>query len=152
MISLFLIRHADAELNSFTGKDIDRNLSNFGKSQCVELRSKLKYFDWSEVHFFVSSSQRTVQTFELLFEENKVRYLPELYLASSSEMLGFINNLKSNDSVCIVAHNEGISALASYLTGQRILMNTANFLELKFDFRSTEYISAETGFISQFIF
>jgi len=151
MISLFLIRHADAELNSSTGKDIDRNLSNLGRTQCVELKKKLKEFDFDHVHFFVSSSRRTSQTFKFLFADSKVKYVSELYLASSSEILRFINKLKSNDSVCIVAHNEGISALASYLTGQRILMNTANFLELKFDFETTEYISSDTAQLVQFI-
>jgi phosphohistidine phosphatase len=151
MINLFLIRHADAELNSSTGKDFDRNLSNLGRSQCVELRKKLKEFDFDTVHFFVSSSQRTSQTFKFLFADSKVQYVPELYLASSSEILRFINTLKSNNPICIIAHNEGISELASYLTGQRILMNTANFIELKFDYKTPEYISSETAHIVQFI-
>jgi phosphohistidine phosphatase len=152
MLTLFLIRHADAEIHSTTGKDINRCLSLKGKKQCVELKSRLEKYDWGTVDFYVSSSERTKQTFNLIFHDYVCSYHNELYLASAENLLTFINKLNSSKPICIVSHNEGISALASLLTGQRILMNTASFLELRFDFESTEYISAETSLISDFIF
>ena len=152
MLTLFLIRHADAEIHSTTGKDINRCLSLKGKKQCVELKSRIENYDWSNVDFYVSPSERTKQTFHFIFQDYVCSYHNELYLASAENLLTFINKLNSSKPICIVSHNEGISALASLLTGQRILMNTASFLELRFDFESTEYISAETAMISDFIF
>jgi len=151
MITLYLIRHADADLNSFSGKDFDRNLSQKGLYQCVELKKKIEHNNWDEVDFYVSSSNRTQQTFNSIFFGNSCVLTDELYLVSSKKMLLFINNLKSLKSICIVSHNEGISELASYLTGQRILMNTASYLELTFDFESTDYISKDTAKVVNFI-
>jgi phosphohistidine phosphatase len=152
MLTLFLIRHAEAEIHSTTGKDINRCLSLKGKKQCVELKNRIENYDWSNVDFYVSASERTKQTFNLIFQDNFCSYLNELYLASAENLLSFINKLNSSKSICIVSHNEGISALASLLTGQRILMNTTSFLELHFDFESTSYISAETALVANFIF
>jgi phosphohistidine phosphatase len=151
MITLYLIRHADAEINSFSGKDIDRKLSNKGINQCVELKKKIQPYYWEDVQFFISSSERTKQTFNFVFNDFKGVFCDELYLASVQSLLKFLNDLNSNKSICIISHNEGISALASILTGQRILMNTCSFLELSFQFESTDYISAETASIVNFI-
>jgi phosphohistidine phosphatase len=152
MLTLFLIRHAEAEIHSTTGKDINRCLSLKGKKQCVELKNRIENYDWSNVDFYVSPSERTKQTFNLIFQDYVCSYHNELYLASAENLLSFINKLNSSKSICIVSHNEGISALASLLTGQRILMNTTSFLELHFDFESTSYISAETALVANFIF
>ena len=152
MIKIFLIRHADAEIHSFSGKDINRVLSTKGIAQCAELKSNVKKYDWQNVDFYVSSSERTKQTFQLIFGDKVCTFDNSLYLASAENLLKFINNLNVTSSMCIIAHNEGISALATQLTGQRFLLNTASFLELHFDFESTSYISAETALVANFIF
>jgi phosphohistidine phosphatase len=155
MVTLFLIRHADAEIQSPTGKDIDRNLSYKGKVQCDELINKLSIYDWKNVNFYVSDSKRTKQTFQLIFdsiEVKSVQYYNELYLPSLNTLLKFINSLITSEPMCIVAHNEGISALASLLSGQRIIMNTTSFIELTFDFEHSGYISENTGVIKNIIF
>jgi phosphohistidine phosphatase len=151
VITLYLIRHADAELNSFSGKDIDRNLSQKGLYQCVELKKQIQHKYWDEVDFYVSSSSRTQLTFNTIFNSSSCVITDELYLVSSQKLLLYINNLKSSKPICIVSHNEGISELASYLVGQRILMNTASFLELSFDFESSDYISKDTANVVNFI-
>ena len=150
-MTLYLIRHADAELNSFSGKDIDRNLTQKGLGQCVELKKQIQQYNWDQVDFYVSSSNRTQQTFNTIFFDNSYILTDELYLASSQKILRYINNLKTSKPVCIISHNEGISELATILTGHRILMNTASFLELTFDFESSDFISAETAHIVNFI-
>jgi phosphohistidine phosphatase SixA len=88
----------------------------------------------------------------MIFEDKVCAFDNSLYLASAENLVKFINNLNSTNSICIIAHNEGISALATQLTGQRFLMNTASFLELHFDFESTSYISTETALVANFIF
>jgi len=152
MLKIFIIRHADAEIHSFSGKDIDRILSTKGRAQCAELKSNVEKYDWQNVDFYISSSERTKQTFQLIFGDKVCTFDNSLYLASAENLLKFINNLNVTSSMCIIAHNEGISALATQLTGQRFLLNTASFLELHFDFESTSYISAETALVANFIF
>lgn len=155
MLTVFLIRHADAEIQSPTGKDIDRNLSYKGKLQCDELKNKLSLYDWSKVNFYISSSIRTKQTFHLTFHDiqaKSIQFANELYLPSLTTLLKFINSLNTKEPICIIAHNEGISALASLLSGQRIIMNTTSFIELSFDFEHSGYISENTGVIKNIIF
>ena len=152
MLKIFIIRHADAEIHSFSGKDIDRILSTKGRAQCAELKSNVEKYDWQNVDFYISSSERTKQTFQLIFGDKVCTFDNSLYLASAENLLKFIINLNVTSSMCIIAHNEGISALATQLTGQRFLLNTASFLELHFDFESTSYISAETALVANFIF
>jgi phosphohistidine phosphatase len=152
MLKIFLIRHADTEIHSFSGKDIERVLSKKGIAQCAELKSNIEKYNWQNVDFYVSSSERTKQTFQLIFGDKVCTFDNSLYLASAENLLKYINNLNATNSMCIIAHNEGISALATQLTGQRFLMNTASFLELHFDFESTCYISAETALVANFIF
>ena len=92
MLKIFLIRHADAEIHSFSGKDIDRILSTKGRAQCAELKSNIEKYNWQNVDFYVSSSERTKQTFQLIFGDKVCTFDNSLYLASAESLLKFRAN------------------------------------------------------------
>ena len=145
-MKIHLLRHAKTEPFSATGKDFDRQLAHKGLQQCVELKKYFKNLDATNTIFLVSTANRTQQTYLKSFSEiPSLKSLKELYLASSHELLAVINSEKTFKDIFIIGHNEGISELASYLSGQDIHMKTAQYLCLECEVPSSEFISGNLG-------
>jgi phosphohistidine phosphatase len=97
---------------------------------------------------FCSSAQRTRQTWtEIadLFPSATISFHDELYLASASELLTFLSSKNSPQTSLLIGHNEGLSDLASYLTGSDLHLKTCGYLQLSFPFDHSGFISANTG-------
>ncbi len=149
---LFLLRHASAENSSKTGKDFDRPLSDEGLNQATQLRKYVSNLHLTETNFYVSSSQRTKETsiIALNLNENRIHFTDQLYLSSSLELLKFINSQCTTKDMLLLGHNEGISALASYLTNQNISLNTANCVTIKVECENSSEISQGMGNVLEF--
>jgi phosphohistidine phosphatase len=148
---LFLIRHAAAQNKSKTGKDFDRSLTKEGEIQAQKLGDYISSLNVIMKHVHVSSSQRTRETAKFALNEmTNIRYDNSLYLPDSKELLKFINELKTNDNLLILGHNEGISSLASYLINQNVRLSTANSVLIEFDCNNTSEISGQTGRLIDF--
>lgn len=149
---LFLLRHATAENTSVSGKDFDRSLSPVGLAQAKLLGEYISRINLINTDFYISSSQRTKET--SVYAINKylasAKYFNQLYLASSTDLLKFINEQNSTNNLLIIGHNEGISALASYLTDQYVGLNTANFVTIAFDCKNSNEISGGMGRVIDF--
>jgi len=151
-VKLHLLRHAETEKFSISGRDFDRKLMRKGVRQSTEMLRCLdkKYFE--NTNLYSSASQRTKETFDLVCSKlnfNQIYFHQELYLAGLEELLKFIWNLKSKNDIFILGHNEGISVLASYLSGQEIHLKTCEYVQLEFDCESSEEISKDCGIIQQ---
>lgn len=84
----------------------------------------------------VSSATRAQQTWELVRESvtpRATRTLPELYLATRSELLNVVNALPVSDVVIIVGHNEGLEELAAWLTGTPVVLTTSTYARMSSD-------------------
>ena len=149
---LYLLRHASAENTSPSGKDFDRSLSSIGIDQAKLLRDYVSSLNLNETVFHISSSQRTRETanYALINCVNHNKFHDELYLTSSKDLLNFINVRNTTKNILILGHNEGISALASYLTNQYIGLNTANCVTISFDCENSNEISGGMGKIIDF--
>ena len=148
---LFLILHASAKNNSKTGKDFDRFLTKEGVMQAQKLGHYISSLNLVMQHVYVSSSQRTRETAKHAFNSKaNIKYDDSLYLSSSKELLRFINELETTSNLLILGHNEGISSLASKLTNQYIVLDTANAILIEFDCENSNEISGETGRLIDF--
>lgn len=147
-MNLFLIRHAKTEVTSTSGKDFDRELSKKGRLQAEKLNEFITKFDFNDVDVWCSDAVRTKQTLSYIdtqFPSTNIEFKNELYLASSSSIKEQIWNSKSDKDLLIIGHNEGISEIASYFTGDDVLLKTATFLFITFDAASRQEWSADLG-------
>tara|TARA_Y100000991_G_scaffold81463_1_gene61495 strand:+ start:12915 stop:13397 length:483 start_codon:yes stop_codon:yes gene_type:complete len=149
-LKLYLVRHANA-LESSLG-DYERALSEKGKNQCIELKNfiVLKEIDLNN-KVYCSAAKRTKGTHSLIFNRSKkVSFHKSLYLASSNDLLAFLCSLQSKEDIFLIGHNNGLSDLASYLTGKSVGMKTAACVEIDFPFQNSKFISKGTGEINSY--
>lgn len=144
-MKLYLVRHANA-LESSSG-DYERELSQKGNAQCVDLRNFIaskKITSSNKLH--CSAAYRTKGTCSRIFTSYEdVSFHKSLYLASASELLTFISALETTTDVFLIGHNNGLSDLASYLTGKSVGMKTAACVEIEFPFEDSKFISKGIG-------
>lgn len=127
MIELFLIRHAHA--GPYTSPDEARHLSEKGLEEAKVLADKLQGNALPPGIWYVSDAIRALETYQIL--TNHVAEISNFwYHASGPE---YVEKIKSSSSTCVylVAHNPSISYVASYLSGEQIQMETADFVHLQ---------------------
>lgn len=146
-MKLLLIRHAKTDPSSPTGNDFDRKLLPRGLRQCHDLRDFLQNVDVQIETILCSTAERTKQTFmEISSSVNcPACFLNSLYLADRQLLLHEITMVKNNKDLLVIGHNDGISDLASYLTGEHIYLKTGMLWILEFHGNSWEELSAETA-------
>jgi phosphohistidine phosphatase len=133
MIKLMLLRHAKTENQSNTGLDFDRKLALKGQRQAKSMATHLSKLDLTDTVVFCSDAKRTVQTFEYLREQNDLTsYIihHDLYLASRETLFNQLCTQNGDFPILLIGHNDGLSDLASYLTGDYIHLNTCKLLIL----------------------
>ncbi len=151
-MKIHLLRHAKTEKFSSSGKDFDRKLMEKGIRQSSEMFKFLESKSFENTNLYYSSAQRTKETFDLIcsrFKFNKVYFHKDLYLVGLEDLLQIIWDLKSKNDIFIIGHNEGLSELASYLSGSFIHLKTCGYLQLEFDCESSEEISKDCGIIRE---
>lgn len=147
-IKLHLIRHGEAVTNSISGNDFDRKLSAIGIEEVRRLNSFLFHKNIDFDHCFCSSAQRTKDTSTLVLKNlltNKIDFRDELYLADRIFLMKFICQTEQCENLLLIGHNEGISDLASYLTGENIYMSTSSYICIQFEVESWQLVSKEQG-------
>lgn len=147
-MKLHLLRHAKTNQSSSTGLDFDRELLPRGYEQLQEFKDFYAQQPFRVGHILCSSAVRTRQTHHeiaKLFAGIPVTFRQDLYLASAEEMLQIINEFKCAEDLLVIGHNEGISDLASVLSGDYILLKTCGYVCLEFPFEHSGFISRETG-------
>lgn len=135
-MKLHLIRHAKTSQDSPTGNDFDRELLPKGVNQSLDLKNFLADKKWNSPQVWVSMAKRTQQTWTLIeevFNPCKLEHRQDFYLCSKQTFLQAIWTFQGSEDLIIVAHNNGISQLASYFLSDSIEMKTGEYLCLKFD-------------------
>ena len=149
MLQLNLIRHAKTEPQSKSGRDFDRELLPKGRKQAELLAAFLQDSSVQLGNVYCSTATRTKGTVALISRTIAchVDFFEELYLASHSELKQFIENQKG-DTITIIGHNEGISELASMLSGELCILQTAGFIQLQFEVENWNQLIQGTGIIT----
>lgn len=153
MLNLNLIRHAKTNQTSVSGKDFDRELLDKGISQSNLMGAYLQNHHVHLGKILCSAATRTKQTKSIicqhLTERCEVTYSEDLYLVSSQEILRQIQELASKDeTVTVIGHNEGISALAGYLSDEYIQLRTCEMICFSLPFDSWDNVVRGTGIIT----
>lgn len=150
MLILNLIRHAESESFSFNNNDFDRKLTGNGIDQALNLGT---YFLDEKINLgnvFCSDALRTRQTIELIFSKlitiPSFEFVHELYETTHENLLHFLaTRPESVRTITLVGHNSGISSLASYLCGDYIHMETANFVCIHFPLSGWAQLVSDCG-------
>lgn len=147
-MKLHLLRHAKTNPTSPSGLDFERELMPRGYEQLQEFKAFYADHPFQVGHILCSSAVRTRQTLEQikgLFANVTVTFSDELYMASSNEMLQIINQLQCAEDLLVIGHNQGISILGFELTNDMLLLKTAGYAGIAFEFEHSAYISKRTG-------
>jgi len=118
---IILFRHATAESQAASGKDMERELSAVGVKQAEAAAAWLKQHLHDAPRIVSSPSARTrASTAALLVQYPKanVHYLNDIYEATPAKLLAVLDS-DPHTPLLIVGHNPGLeSALALLTTGQ----------------------------------
>lgn len=144
------MRHAKAIADGRVMTDEDRPLSDSGIKDSKKLASKLHKRDYNFDLILTSPAIRAITTAQLVanrlgYKQKFITINQHIYAAALEDLLKVIvKTQKKVDSLLLVGHNPSISSLAKYLAGEPISMPTCALLELKFEIKNWEQISADT--------
>ena len=148
MLRLFLLRHGKATNNQDDTNDFNRQLNKKGQIQANQIGFILKEKGFPIDWILSSSALRTTETAEIInhyIKLPKIQFERDLYLADCPSILKRINQIQGLKNLLYVGHHNGISELASYLSGKAFAMSTAELILIEFDFDSWNLVSAGTG-------
>ena len=121
MSELYVLRHCKSDWGRGIASDSDRPLSERGVENACRLGAWMRQNSYLPRQILSSNAERAKQTIQLVCEhsgidEQHIRYIPELYLASRATLIAIINKHRSGDSpLIIVGHNPGMDELVKYL-------------------------------------
>lgn len=120
MKKIIIIRHSKSSWSEVGLADFDRPLSERGEND-ADLMSKKLLKKASKIDLLISSSsKRTRLTSNYFINQiniKSVRYIDELYHASSDEIFNILVNIdKSINSLILVGHNPGLTNFINNLT------------------------------------
>lgn len=130
MKRLILMRHAEAAGSS--GDDFDRPLTDLGRAQAVAQGQWLATREVNCDRVLCSPATRAVETAEAagLRISHPIR---AIYGATVGELVRVLESHVDAEAPCLVGHNPGLSGMAGFLTGQRLLLAPAQVIGIHFD-------------------
>lgn len=147
MKTLYIMRHGKAEEGA-NKADYKRKLISKGMKRNQKVGELLLDKKANFEALLCSNATRTLETAIILadifkFPTSKIQQAKELYLAPAGMMLQFIYALDNDlSSALLVAHNPGISELATSLSGRLVdWMPTSNLIALEIDTDKWEEIN-----------
>lgn len=138
---LFIVRHAKAELHSFSKDDYYRDLIEKGIVRLQRLALEVKphlHID-SNTLFISSSANRAIQTATIFSEIvnyplGLIVQTKSIYEAHYKTILEEVNKVPNHiDTLVIFGHNPGLSDLTNYLCNSYISLKTSAIAEIKLE-------------------
>ncbi|MCI0751674.1 MAG: histidine phosphatase family protein [Flammeovirgaceae bacterium] len=125
MYTLLLVRHAQSAEKQHGQADRERELTQFGITQSMQLGNYLAHQNFNLDLILTSPAARALTTAQLISDVLKNNSIvleePELYDASPRTFLQAISAIDGNQrNVLAVGHNPTISHVAEYLTKAEI--------------------------------
>lgn len=146
--TLHLIRHAKTEKISQDNTDISRKLTEKGIVQANVLAEALFQKNFQTDETLVSTAIRTRETAKILSNRlnlGQVTYFSQLYLATLNELIQLISSNKDSDSITIIGHNEGLTEVVNYFTGEEIYLKPSDHVKILFYVDNWSEISRQAG-------
>jgi phosphohistidine phosphatase len=148
-LTLLLMRHAKSDWANENLSDHDRPLNKRGRRDSPRIAQWIAEQDLRPDRVLCSSSCRTRETVSLLHEtwktESDTRFMESLYLGSPETIFRTIAN-EGDDAarLLVVAHNPGMSQLATAMARQPIEMPTAAVAVFRIDAESWDAFGSDT--------
>lgn len=152
MKKLYLFRHADASWPKGVETDFDRPLSEVGIKQAQDSAAYLQKQGVNPDYFVCSSALRAHSTANYFAQGVDVTpsALDELYNAGHEQLLATIKAAKDTDSsMILVAHNPGISMLATQFLGIYEDLAPCTMVELHFECEKWDQIDRKNLVVDQ---
>lgn len=156
---VYIIRHSKASRDMEELADFDRPLNKKGINEASNLGRLLKKYGVQPDLIIASSAQRTTQTSELIAKGMKypvdaIKLQDDLYLADVEKLLTCLKSQPdAYKQIVIVAHNPGISELASLITGANIdEMPTTGMVVVKCRCRKWSELSTNNNILLAYLY
>ncbi len=135
MRTLLLLRHAKSSHADEGISDHDRPLTRRGRRDAARIGRLLDEIDLIPEAIIASTSQRTLETAELVVEAcdagARIESDERLYLASRRVIVRVLQGARAQARcVMIVGHNPGLEELVTSLTGQSEHLSTATLTQI----------------------
>lgn len=150
MKKLVIIRHAKSDWEDTNLDDYDRPLNQRGLNDAPFMGKFLHKKGLKPDIIMSSPALRAITTAELISKEVKYekviypnQYIYEAYVNALQEIVSFIHD--DNDTVFLVGHNPGVSALAYMLSDLKESVPTCSVVEIDFDSDSWMDVSKENS-------
>ena len=157
MKKLIIIRHAKSDWEDISLDDFDRPLNDRGLSDAQLMGRFLNDKALNPDLIMCSPSLRTTKTAELIAIEtghekiiSRNQYIYEAYVNTLQDIVSFIED--TNDTVFLIGHNPGVSALAYMLCGLKESVPTCATIEIDFDCDSWMEASKENSTLISYDF
>ena len=122
MPELLLLRHAKSSWSTPANSDHERPLNDRGRTAAPRMGELCRTLDLVPDLILCSNSVRTMETHDLFAAaaefSGEVRFLPELYHATASELLEALGEAGPASRVLLLAHNPGMEDLFERLSGE----------------------------------
>lgn len=134
MKTLVLLAHGVASRDDIALPDAERPLAPQGRRETAAAATEFKTMGHSDCAMVSSPARRALDTADiwqkaLAVPAERLRIVPEIYEAERMDMLSVVRHLDdSADTVILVGHNPGVTALLHYLVGRGVeTMSPASF-------------------------
>ncbi|NOU40637.1 MAG: phosphohistidine phosphatase [Methylotenera sp.] len=120
MANLILWRHADAEVESASGKDFDRALTKKGRKDAIKIAKWLNQHVPANTEIICSPARRCLETAATLHDLNgiKIKVAEFLSVDSSVERIAKeVTNADSSKTILIIGHQPTLGMLIAKLLG-----------------------------------
>jgi phosphohistidine phosphatase len=157
-LTLFLLRHAEAEPARPNHRDFDRELSPKGIQQTTRLSEKLAKLKLSADYIISSPAMRAKTTATAIAQSLKkesahIHFIDSLYEADVMQWMDVIQSIDQGyKKLLIIGHNPAISLLANYLsTDFKDGIGTCDFVWIEFEKPDWNSIHEHSGKVKAFI-
>jgi len=150
MKKLFIIRHAKSDWDNPALDDYDRPLNKRGEKNAPTIGKMLAQKGIKPDLIISSPALRAITTAQLIakevqYEKNITpnQYIYEAYVTALQEIVEYLYD--ENETVFLVGHNPGVSALAYMLCDLKESLPTCAVVEIEFDCNSWMDASKENS-------
>lgn len=122
MKKLILVRHAKSSWEDENLDDFNRPLSTRGEYSSNVMKSFIDHkIDINDFNIFSSNAIRAKATTDIIFNNQKVTLLRELYTFEEKDLLKWLKRQKNKKNTIIIGHNPALINLINLLCKNDIL-------------------------------
>lgn len=157
MKTLIIVRHGNAARDDVTLTDAQRPLTPQGRRETAAAVADFTSLGHTGCAILTSPALRAQETADvwqrsLAIPADRLQTEPQLYEAERADMLSVVRQLDdSADTVVLVGHNPGVTALLHYLVGRGVeQMTPSSFAVISMDIQHWNQLSLRTSELTHY--